>query len=671
MIKYRLWFATAGALAALSATAEAPVALRGITATARSPREIGAEVTRIDSAMLRTSPAQSMADVLTFGSSGYIKSYGRASVSTLTFRGTSPSHTAVTWNGMRISSPMLGSTDFSTIPSYMIDGTRLLHGSSSLSETGGGIGGLVSLTSAAWRSDDDRAFRLQAVQGLGSWSTSDSYLMAGWNSERVSITARMTYARSDNDFKYTNYEKKENIYGPDHEIIDSYYPTERNRNAAFHDLNAMLSVAADGGRTGSWSLDAWWTDSDRQLPLMTTDYSSSNLGFENKQSEHTLRAIGRWTKSFPDLTLRAAAGTVISDLHYDSSHELGAGLTSVLTRSITRQRSGYVSGSASWIPGSTLIINADAEFYYHHTSSADFAPVAGAVSYEGSRPELGIALAARWRPSNRTGLGAILREEFHGSMISVPIPALFGEYLIIPKAQLLVKVSGSRNYRVPTLNDLYTVPGGNPDLRTENGWTGDLSLSAATPRDTPVRISGSAGIFGSRITDWIQWLPSPRGYYVPRNVRRVDASGFEASADALWAHAGWTLSLKASYTFSRSINRGEPLGAGDMSVGRQLPYVPLHAASGTFRVAWREWQMVYMIQGYSRRYALSSNAVTPGADLAAYSVSNLTVERPITIRNVTLRPKIAVNNIFNTRYRTVLSRPMPGINFEAFLGVEF
>ena len=52
----------------------------------------------------------------------------RATLSTVAFRGTGPSHTQVVWNGMRINSPMLGMTDFSMIPSYFVDDAQLLHG---------------------------------------------------------------------------------------------------------------------------------------------------------------------------------------------------------------------------------------------------------------------------------------------------------------------------------------------------------------------------------------------------------------------------------------------------------------------------------------------------------------------------------------------------------------
>ena len=117
-----------------------------IEVVARRPmRDIGVEQTKIDSAMLHQNISLSMADILSFNSSIFVKNSGRATLSTVSFRGTSPSHTQVMWNGLRINSPMLGMTDFSMIPSFLVDKATLLHGSSSVSESGGGLGGAVKL----------------------------------------------------------------------------------------------------------------------------------------------------------------------------------------------------------------------------------------------------------------------------------------------------------------------------------------------------------------------------------------------------------------------------------------------------------------------------------------------------------------------------------------------
>ena len=123
------------------------VPIREVNVTARRPmKEIGIQKTQLDTTILHENIALSMADILTFNTSIFVKQYGRATLSTVAFRGTSPSHTQVTWNGMRINSPMLGMTDFSMIPSYFIDDASLLHGTSSVNEAGGGLGGAVKLS---------------------------------------------------------------------------------------------------------------------------------------------------------------------------------------------------------------------------------------------------------------------------------------------------------------------------------------------------------------------------------------------------------------------------------------------------------------------------------------------------------------------------------------------
>ncbi|WP_289191881.1 TonB-dependent receptor, partial [Bacteroides acidifaciens] len=145
--------------------------LREVVVWGKRPmKDIGVQKTTFDSIALKENIALSMADILTFNSSVFVKSYGRATLSTVAFRGTSPSHTQVTWNGMRINNPMLGMTDFSTIPSYFIDQASLLHGTSSVNETGGGLGGLVRLGTIP---DVAEGVNLQYVQGVGSFSTFD------------------------------------------------------------------------------------------------------------------------------------------------------------------------------------------------------------------------------------------------------------------------------------------------------------------------------------------------------------------------------------------------------------------------------------------------------------------------------------------------------------------
>ena len=99
----------------------------------------------IDSLALAKSGTVRLSELLSQNTPIYIKAYGRGAMATASFRGTAPSHTRVTWNGLELNSPMLGMVDFSLIPVYFTDEVKLLHGSSSLSESSGALGGTILL----------------------------------------------------------------------------------------------------------------------------------------------------------------------------------------------------------------------------------------------------------------------------------------------------------------------------------------------------------------------------------------------------------------------------------------------------------------------------------------------------------------------------------------------
>ena len=101
--------------------------------------------TVIDTLAMQQSIHLNLSELLSMHSTVYIKSTGVGSLSTASFRGTGPGHTKVFWNGVRLNSPMLGQVDLSMVPVCFADQVKLLHGSSSLTETSGALGGTISL----------------------------------------------------------------------------------------------------------------------------------------------------------------------------------------------------------------------------------------------------------------------------------------------------------------------------------------------------------------------------------------------------------------------------------------------------------------------------------------------------------------------------------------------
>lgn len=637
----------------------------------RPMKEIGLQQTKLDSALLKENIALSIADVLTFNSSIFVKSYGRATLSTVAFRGTEASHTQVTWNGMRINNPMLGMVDFSMIPSYFIDDASLLHGSSSVNETGGGLGGAVKLSTKA---ADANGFGLQYIQGVGSFQTFDEFLRLTYGNRHWQLSTRVAYSSSPNEYKFTNREKKENIYDEDKNIIGQYYPTMRNRSGAYKDLHILQEAFYNTGRGDRFGLSAWYINSNRELPTLTVDYGDEKA-FDNRQREQTFRSILSWDHLRNDWKISAKAGYTFSWMPYDYKRDVGNGTMVSMIRARNRVSTVYGQVEGEYYVGKKWLFTASLSAYQHFALNQDKNIIttegdSRVVGYDKARVELSGAVSAKWRPTERLGATLTLREDMFGRDHSPIIPALFFDGVLSKRGNIVAKASLSRNYRFPTLNDLYFLPGGNKDLRKERGWSYDTGLSFAVGKQHNFSLSGSATWFESRIHDWIIWLPSPMGYYKPSNIALVHSYGVELKGDfAVQLGQDWRVDVNATYSWTPSIDYGENLSEADRSYGKQLVYIPLHSAAATATLRWRSWSLLYKWCYYSERYTMSSNDIMLTGKLPEYFMNNLSLEKGFSTRWADLTLKGSVNNLFDEEYLSVLSRPMPGINFEIFLGI--
>lgn len=651
-----------------------------VVVTAKRPmKDIGVQKTTFDSLALKENIALSMADILTFNSSVFVKSYGRATLSTVAFRGTSPSHTQVTWNGMRINNPMLGMTDFSTIPSYFIDQASLFHGTSSVNETGGGLGGLVKLGTIP---DAPDGFNMQYVQGIGSFKTFDEFARITFHNDNWTSSTRAVYSSSPNDYKYVNHDKKVNIYDDDHNIIGQYNPTERNRSGSFKDLHLLQEVYYNTNKGDRFGLNAWYINSNRELPMLTTDYGNER-NFENRQRENTFRSVLSWDHTFsgkgednPSFgKLSVKGGYIHTWMAYDYKREVAEDNWASMTRSRSRVNTYYGQADGEYSPNKKWYFTANVSAHQHFVRSEDKNIILqdgdkAVVGYDKGRIELSGSASAKWQPVDRLGMSVVLREDMYGDQWAPVIPAFFIDGLVSRTGNIMLKASVSRNYRFPTLNDLYFLPGGNPNLKNEHGFTYDAGVSFNTGKAGVFSLGGSANWFDSYIEDWIIWLPTTKGFFSPRNVKKVHAYGVELKANlAVQPFKGWLLDLDGSYSWTPSINEGDKMSPADQSVGKQLPYVPKHSASFTGRLSWRTWSFLYKWCFYSERFTMSSNDYTITGHLPEYFMSNISLEKGLSFKPVDIQLKLAVNNLFNEEYLSVLSRPMPGINFEFFIGI--
>lgn len=647
--------------------------------TVKAPRpmkEIGVEKTTFDSLALKENIALSMADILAYNSSVYVKNYGRATLSTVAFRGTSPSHTQVTWNGIRLNSPMLGMTDFSTIPAYFIDQASLFHGTSSVNETGGGLGGLVKLSTIP---DAPPGFNLQYVQGIGSFSTFDEFLRFSYKNKHWTSSTRAVYSSSPNDYSYINHDKKLNIYDENHNIIGQYFPKEKNKSGAYKDFQLLQEIyynTLKGDRVG---LNVWYVNSNRELPMLTTDYGDERY-FENRQRENTVRSVLSWNHFKSSWNLALKAGYIFTWMAYDYKREITEGNWSAMTRARSHVNTIFGSAEGNYYIQDKWFFTVNFTAHQQFVKSEDKNVILqqgnqALLGYDKARLELSGSLSAKWQPLNNLGLVLVLREDIYGNKIAPLIPAFFVDWqslngvLVKFPVSLILKGSVSRNYRFPSLNDLFFLPGGNPDLKSEHGFTYDIGFSFDIDFSKDIAFNISGNWFDARIKDWIIWLPTNKGFFSPRNVKTVHAYGVETSAEAGFIFdKNWSLNLNGSFSWTPSVNVGEKMSPADQSVRKQLPYVPRYSSSVTGRIQWKSWAFLYKWCYYSQRYTMSSNDFTLTGHLPEYFMNNISIEKNFYFKPMDLQLKLAVNNLFNEDYLSVLSRPMPGINFEFFIG---
>lgn len=654
-------------LATIRGQAQEAVRMRDVEVVAdRRLRDAGLQQTRLDTAVLRQHPALSMADLLTRHSTLFVKSYGRATESTAEFRGTSPSHTQVLWNGLPINSPMLGTVDFSYIPSYFIDEATLLHGASSLTATGGGLGGAIRLTT---RPPQEEGTALHYIQGIGSYHTWDQMLHLAHTTPRWSGSTRACYSTSQNDFTYTNRDKKTDVRDEAGHIIRSYHPTERNQSGYWDDLHLQQDLQGRLPRGGRIEASAWYTHSRRGLPFLSVDYKDDNR-FTNEHLQDALRASLAWRHTHATWSTTLRAGYALQHSRYEHYSRRDTVIT-YITQAQNRMQTLQLQGEADWIPAEAWLVSLQGTAQHEHVHSTDRTPFHTGDNQRQGRMRTSLVITARWRPLPRLSLAALVRQESHGQALSAPIPALFAEYSLHQPTGLVLKASATRNYRHPTLSDLYYQPGGNPDLRPERGLSADLGLEMRLRRQGHEWEANLSG-FHSLISDWILWTPNSKGYWQPANVKKVRSYGIEATTAGILAlPRTWRIGIRANYAWTPSINLGEGTNGNDTSRGKQLTYVPRHSANLMLRLHWREWALAYSWVHYSQRYTTTSNETARiTGRLLPYHMSHLTLERTLRLPRLHLDTKLAVNNLLSARYITVLSRPMPGRNVELFLGFK-
>jgi iron complex outermembrane receptor protein len=237
---------------------------------------------------------------------------------------------------------------------------------------------------------------------------------------------------------------------------------------------------------------------------------------------------------------------------------------------------------------------------------------------------------------------------------------------LIPEKDLYLKSNLSRNYNVPSLNDLYWIPGGNPNLKPEESYTADLAIDLQTRNDLMLIQSAVTGYI-SHISNWIIWKPTQYQFWAPENIMLVFSRGVEFSFKSITDFHSAKIIVQANYNLSHTTNES-PVSEVDESRGKQLIYIPKHAFNLYTGIHYKGFQMNYSTGYTGKRYTHTDNEEDYFESiLEPYFLCDISISKEIKMRKAVARFQFAVCNLFDKDYQVIMARPMPGRNYSCII----
>ncbi len=562
-----------------------------------------------------------LSDVLSESSSVYVKNYGSGQLASLAIRGTSATQTEVQWEGIKLNNPCLGQTDLSL---FLLG----LHDRLSLARTGyrGTIGGTVQMTSIGI----DSGIQISGLLRAGSFGKVETYGGLDYAGGSWSGQTRLVYQTAKNDFLFNNTYKEG-------------HPLEKQSNATVRTMAFLQNAKWRINTHNELLLACWLTDASRLLPPVISKPQS-----KERQDDNSIRFITSWKGSFHHFQVSVKSALLADEIRYRNPESK--------IDSKSKTQAWRTIAGINYQPLNVLALQAEANYDLERAIVPD---------YGGNkmRHNAGIRVYADYYPLKGLTLHGGFRQDVMNKQFSPFAPELWVSYRNSNNKghAFSASVIGSRNFRFPTLNDLYWLPGGNPSLRMEKAW--NTELTGAYSYKQYVKIS--AGVFAIYVNDWIQWV-SKGNYWQPENFKRVFSKGAEFSLDLSNYNAERNplvmLRFHAAYSFTSATNL-DAQSAYDQSAGKQLIYVPFHNFTSYMELAYKRY--------YMRSYNHYNGAVFVSTDnsqnLPGFYLCDLEVGKDFEFGNNQIGISFRVNNVAGRNYQTVAQRPMPGRSYEGTL----
>ena len=438
------------------------------------------------------------AEILSLSPGVVVRDFGGVGqLKTISIRGSSNDQVVVLLDGVRLSSPIGGGIDFSTIPTFFLESIEVVRGGGSALAGSDAIGGIVNLVSRK----TDKKFT-SATATYGSFDTFQANLSGAGKLGDIGYFLSYTHSQSNGDFEF------ESVNGLDVDRINNEYLSE----SFFGKLNYEIC---------GWEFilfNDFYYD-DKGVPGLG-EFQEKNSNQWDIRSLTSLKII-KDGLFIPDLNFETILYNRFDQLKYENPDPtLGIPIFT-----LSKNYTFGINSRLVWYAPKDQIITFATEVNADLLRDDDF-----------NNPErltvssyLGDEISLFY---NFVSLHPILRLDVfqtyaENNDTEAELSPKLG-LVISPLNSIALKANVGRSFRAPNFGELFFPEqgfiGGNPDLQPETSIDFDAGLVISLPK-----FAFEINYFRNKIDDLILFVFISAQRIEPRNVGGVHEQGIESS----------------------------------------------------------------------------------------------------------------------------------------------
>jgi len=548
-----------------------------------------------------------LTSLLGFNSNLYFRENGFGMVSSPAFRGTNASHTAVVWNGININSQLNGQVDFNTVNPFNYSSVAIRSGGGSVQFGTGAIGGSVHLNNDL---TFEKHLHHQVVTGYGSFDTRSVNYNNSFGTGRWCSSIGVNYNSSENDYRYLETD-------------------ERNVNGEFEHLNL--------------NANAGYILNDKNVLRL---YHQSFIGDRNLSGNLVAAGRSRYEDiqhrtqlEWSNFGKKAIGRLKVAHLHEAFKYYENKDSDTFSDGRVTTLLARY---AVDMELSDAFRLNSFLEYNNISANGNSFGTT--------QRNDLALTAVLKHTVNTKARYNLSLRQDV-SSDFSAPLVFAWAGSCDFGKPYQL-QLNASRNFRMPTFNDLYWQPGGNLDLVPEQSYQFDLGH-----RFQVNQLSINLNTYYIATEDMIRWLPNTSGFWQPSNVDAVEIYGAELEM-AYKTSVGKNQEIDFRTNYAYTVSQ-------DKATQDQLIYVPFHRGNASIAYSFSNLGLFY-------QHLYNGPVSIIGGELEGYQVANTGLTYTLkTQGSLQYRFGLTINNLFNTYYENIALRPMPNRTIQTQLIFNF